>query len=313
MPCPECGQTMPAGYGRRCRVCDWTQRAMRQIRTDQIAFDSDAMAERFGGFGRWLIRTAGPHAAALKLNRYHGFFVEIERIWGDIPDYVALLGRFGTEGLRRWKVPMRWMDEDGLIAIDATKRKASSERRRITAIRNRLPENSTPRAILEGYYTVLLARRAQGTLSLAGLRSALSPAASLLQAAYAAGEDRPSQKTLDVFLQRTPGLHAALVGLVGYLRDHHETALAMPPYHPGAQVRRRHEHARCRIKALMREDGTAHDYRQRWRAVALTYFHDLPMKASARVGDEDVSLDRGGLSVHIKGQSYWIPRPPAEA
>ena len=50
--------------------------------------------------------------------------------------------------------------------------------------------------------------------------------------------------------------------------------------------------------------ATAGDYQRRWRTVALTYFHDLPIRTSAKVGDEAVRPDRGGLSVEVNGQTY---------
>ena len=304
---------MPAGYGKRCERCDWTERALRRIHADRSAFDSSRMAERFADFGSWLIETAGPHAAALKLRRYRALFTTVEREWGDVPDYGTLLGRFGAEGLRRWRVPVRWMAARGLVTVDAEEREADSERRRITEALARLPRGSAAHAVLDGYYRTLLARSNQDDLSLHGLRLALSPAVRLLEASHAAGEGCPGQRTLDALLAHSPGQHAALTGFVRYLQSRHDADLAMPPPKPGTAAYRRREQARQRLMALMDEDGTAADYETRWRTAALAFFHDLPMRTGDRVAEKDVRPDRGGWCVDIKGQDHWIPLAPAHA
>ena len=302
---------MPAGYGTQCWECDWTARAKHRIQAEQDAFDTQRMAERYGDFGTWLIRTAGPHAAALRVHRYRSLFADIEREWGDIPDYGMLLGHFGVEGLRRRRVPVRWMAETGLVVLDRDQHRDDSERRRITATFARLPKDSTARRLLDGYHRMLLARNAHGRLSLSGVRLALAPAARLLEVAHAAGEDHPSQRTLDNLLGRSPGQHAALTGLIVYLRTQCDIKLTMPPYQSGTQARQRHERARLRMQALMDEDGAAGDFAKRWRTASLTFFHDVPERTAAQVEDEDVRPDRDGLAVSLNGQDYWIPRPPA--
>ena len=59
--------------------------------------------------------------------------------------------------------------------------------------------------------------------------------------------------------------------------------------------------------ALMQEDQNDGKMKPRWLGVALTYFHDLPIKTAEKVGDEDVMADESGMTVRVGGNSYWIP------
>ena len=133
IPCPKCYQPMPAGCGRRCRACYWTEKTKRRIETDSGAFSSPALTGHFQAFGEWLIQTVGGQKGALHIHKYLEFFLEIERKWNDIPDYESLLGHFSAGRLRRFQLPMRWMEETGLVRPDANAREADSDQRRIEA------------------------------------------------------------------------------------------------------------------------------------------------------------------------------------
>ncbi|WP_311945334.1 hypothetical protein [Halomonas piscis] len=55
--------------------------------------------------------TVGPQKAALKINHYLTFFLDLETTWQQVPNYPQLLHHFGAEGLRRVRLPMRWLHE----------------------------------------------------------------------------------------------------------------------------------------------------------------------------------------------------------
>ena len=181
--------------------------------------------------------------------------------------------------------PMRWLEESGLVSVDAALREADSDRQRIEAVLDRFPEGSSPRAILEGYHEHLMQRTEAGRTSLRSIRLSLSPAASLLAFADDMKRMPPDQRALDGFLSRAPW----------------------------PSRRRRRRKLEAEMLALMREGGkdgkTERDLRKRWLSAALAYFHDLPVKAGRNVGDEDVTADEGGMTVRIGGSSYWIPHP----
>ena len=303
---------MPAGYGRRCRECEGRERARRQIGELTAALKPPRIAARFASFGEWLVEQVDPEKAARNAPPSAAFFNEIGETWDDVPDYGALVAHFGAEGLRRQRRVMRWLADQGLIAIDPRAREDDSERRRIAATTKRLPAGSKVANILNEYHAALDERVEAGTLSLRSMRLALALAATLLEAAHAAGNDLPTQETLDRLMRRVPGQRAALTGFVRWLRDTQGIAIALPPKSK-ATPRKRRQAARAEMLSLLREEANGNELAERWRTAALVYFHDVTPKLARGVKEADVETDRDGLRITINGDGYWIPNAPALA
>ena len=308
IPCPKCRQLMPAGRGKECETCYWTALAEARVRKDSSAFSSPALAAHFQAFGTWLIQRVGAHKAALTIHGYLTFFQEIERQWQGIPDYEKLLRHFSAGGLRRCLLPMRWMQESGLVTPDAALREADSDRRRIQASLDRLPQESPERIILNGYHDRLMQRVKTGATSLRSVRLAIAPAASLLIFADVMGRMPPDRTALDGFLRQAPGQRAALSGFVRYLREEHGAGITLPKNDPDRTCRKRRKSLETELLELMRESRTDPESKQRWLCVALAYFHDLPLKTGRNVRGEDVTTDEKGMTLRIGGGDYWIPR-----
>ena len=312
-PCETCGRATPAGYGRQCRQCEATARAGRHIETVAASLTPAAIAERFAAFGAWLIKTAGPEKAARDATRHARFFAEIGETWGDVPVYATLIAHFAAEGLRRQRRPMRWMAEQRLVSVDAAARKDDSERRRIAATMEKLPEGSHAHTVMSDYYAALNERVRSGELTRRSMRLGLTPAVALLESALGRGRELPDQDTLDALLREAPGQRSALTGFVGWLRDTHDVPLALPSKRARAALGQRRTKARREVLALLREGASTEDFAERWRVAALAYFHDVTLKTAQDVPIDDVREEDDGLRIKIKDDGYWIPLPPFEA
>ena len=242
------------------------------------------MSDRFEGFGRWLARTRGNHKAAGSIHQYLAFFLEVERGWGDIPDYPTLLAHFGANGLRRALLPIRWMEQNGAVTVDAAAREASSDRRRIAQTLDRFAQGTPAGTLLAGYHDAMMSRHERGEITLRSCRLALSPAASLLEAARERGCMPPDQKALNALLRRAPGQRAALSGFVNHLKNDHGVEIALPTGDALASRRNRRRLLEREVLAIMREGGSGEAFERRWICAALAYFHDLPRRAGTGPG-----------------------------
>lgn len=308
VPCPACGNSMPAGYGKRCPKCYWSELLDKRIRMDCAALSSPAMGNHFRAFGQWLMGKVGEHKAALTIHRYLPFFMEIERIWKTVPDYGALLKHFGARDLRKALLPMRWMLDSGLIVQDDKAREEDSERRRIATAMEKLPKVSLGRIILEGYYNALMENRDAGGTSLRSVRLALSPAASLLRKADEVGRMPPDQKMLDAYLETTPGQRAALSGFMRYLRDAYNVLIVLPKIDNEKLNRNRRRRLEAELIAFARNGGDKDDFLQQWIEVTLEYFYGLPRRVGRTVRKDQIASDgNGGLTVTLDECHYWIP------
>ena len=309
IPCPACGEQMPAGCGKHCWDCYWRHLVERRIAFSSAGLASPTLAQRFTDFGTWLVKEIGAHKAAMKISRNLDFFQEIENKWDDIPQYTGLLQHFGAAGLRRYPSAMRWMEAAGVVVVDAEAREADSERRRIDAIIESVRSSSEAADILSGYHATLRTRTTSRKGSLRSVRLALSPAGKLLERAARERTLPPDQRVLDAILREAPGQHAALSGFVTYLRREHGAELALPRRSTLQRQRARRAKLLPDLLAMMHEADRTETVDRRWVRIALQYFHDITAKAGRNAADHDITADADGITVTVKRKCYWIPWP----
>ncbi len=307
-PCPKCSQSMPAGRKKQCESCYWKELLKKRIAMDQAGFSAPTMALHFFNFGEWLGGKVGVHKAAITLHRYLPFFLDIEKQWQAIPEYADLLRHFGTPGLRKVLLPMKWMQEADLVMPDALAKSENSDQRRVTATLENFKAGTAQRAILDGYHDQLLTRQKDGKTSWRSMRLAITPAAALLMQASAKGVCPPDQKMLDSYLSKTPGQRAAVSGFVGYLRDSHKMDFTLTP---GNDKAKRAKKKRLENELLRRlaENDQSKAGRLKVLAVAMDYFHGVAQKeiTGATLESAVTAANNVGSTFTIHGVDYWLP------
>lgn len=311
--CQKCQDLMPAGQGRQCRRCYWRSLLEKRIQMDGLAFSSPEMVAHFVNFGNWLREETGERKAAIKIHRYLPFFMEIERQWRNIPDYLMLLTHFGARKLRSVLLPVRWMRATGLVVPDETAKVNDSNRRHISATLLRFTQGTQEQSLLENYHKILMEGLQVGKITLHSVRMALSSAASLL--CYASEIERmpPDQCVLNTYLIKSPGQRASVSGFVRYLCKELGIEIALPEHDPERTQRQRRKKQEIELIALMREGCDNDEYIRRWLAVALAYFHGLP-KGVVKSNWKNFlhHSDNGeGWVFRWNEQDYWLPMYPA--
>ena len=308
IPCPECSQPMPAGRKKQCESCYWKELLKKRIAVDCAGFSVPAMALHFFNFGEWLGGHGDSHKAAITLHRYLPFFLKIEKQWHSIPAYTILLKHFGTPELRKVLLPMKWMQEAGLLVPDAVAKAEDSDQRRVAATLERFDVGTTQRAILDGYHDQLLAGQKEGKTTLRSIRLAMTPAAALLLHAMAKKVCPPDQKLLDAYLGKTPGQRAAVSGFVVYLRDSHKVNITLTPANDKAKKAKK-KLLEKELLWLMTKDDQSKVGRLKLLAVAMAYFHGSAQKdITGDILESAVAETDGfGLVVTVAKAKYWLP------
>ena len=305
--CLSCSLPMPAGRGKQCEACYWSELLIRRLDIAVTAFAVPAMAAHFTSFGNWLSHQVGNNKAAITLQRYLPFFLDIEKQWKAIPEFLLLLKQFGTLRLRRALLPMRWMEETGIVVPDAAEKNKDSNLRRIDNTLNKLGKVSKERTILNGYYKSLMVDLTNGQTTICSIRLALSPAATLLLKGKEMSCIPPDQSVLNAFLEAIPGQRAAISGFVRYLRDKHAIEIGLPKADTVRALQNRRKKLETEMLLLMRDGDGGEAAMRKWISVALAYFHGLPRKAGRMLGDENIREEESGLVVMFKGKTYWVP------
>lgn len=309
--CPECGLDMPAGSGKRCDSCKAKASLERRLKFAQAAFRVPEMASAYVEFGKWLGQEIGAPKAVLTGKKYLPFFLEIEQVWRDIPGYESLLHHFGAEGLRRYRLPMRWLCRARGICADEKLREQDSEERRIALQLAHFPVNTLASRTVLAYHEKLAGKVERGKTSLRSVRLALTPAIALLAVADPTGKVLPGHAHLKTYLRRSPGQWAALNGFVKYLNDTRNVRLSLPPPVQTSKVRQKLK-AAARIQAYLRDHAGQPVDDLAWISVALPYFHNLTAGAGRRLSRSAVEAVEDGYQVQYEGQVYWIPRWPPD-
>lgn len=306
--CATCGQLMPSGRGSRCETCYWNVSAAKKISMNMHSFFSPKMAASFEAFGSWLIRECGAKNASLSLHRYLTFFVDVERVWGDFPNYEILVNHFKAEGLRRVRRPMRWLSEIKRVNVNCDVRENTSDEDRIAkALLVFSPDVIGAKAII-GYEKKLRVRLHEGKTSVKSIRLALTPTLHLLRAADKTGKLLPDQQTLDRYLLATPGQKAAVTGFINYLNLHFSLNLKLVVDQEATKkLRRKKLESRLSRFALM-HDLTVENF-QEWAQIALEYFHEVRIskKTIGRLQASIKKVESDGIEVEVDNSHYYLP------
>lgn len=306
--CPDCGELMPAGRRNRCESCYWHAVHNKRVQLDQAALATSRCAELFAEFGAWLQGRVGGQRAALRIHRYLPFFIDIDQRWGEIPTYTALLAHCGAEGLRRFRLPMKWLAESHRMKVNTIEREADSEYRRISALLALMPAGTVGASALAAYQDRQQTKVEAGTLTIRSMRLALRPAASLLLAADASGHALPDQVSVDHFLRKAPGQLTALGGFIRFLNRHYALDLLAAADEQAAAARRR-KNLEVKLIALAQSGDRSGCFLRKWVSIGLAYFHGLPSKLTRWIPSDAITIDADGYRVSINGQEYWLPRP----
>ncbi|MDT9635721.1 hypothetical protein F6S08_31540 [Pseudomonas sp. JV449] len=304
--CVTCRVSTPAGRGEECEQCYWERTFHKRLAINVAGLSVQSMAQRFQRFGSWALLELGPKAGALKINTYYKFFKELENVWQDVPPYVELLRHFSAEGLRRARVPMRWLSElDGLMMC-ALARETDSEQRRVQGIMEQ-PRELWPEQLIVGYYRMLQSRLAAGDISLRSTRLALRSASDLLGHSRLKAGAMVDQKALDSYWRKSPGAVASVTGFIGYLNRVYSAGLNSRPDANWARQQKLAKRERELVELLPQRDETS-DFESRWIAKALAYFHGIGrISRKALVYVPATYQGTAGFNIECPQGVLWVP------
>ncbi len=302
---------MPAGQGKRCQECYWKESFDKRLRIAVMGFSTLQIARHFSEFAEWLKIRVGVNKAAITLHKYLAFFMEIEKIWREVPSFNDLLAHFGTAKLRQQLLPTRWLEEVVFRFSDPKAKEEDSDKRRIKSTLGKLPRNSIGQMVLQNYYHFMLQRLACGNTTLRSIRLALTPAIRVLEVANERGIPLPDQAALEAYLAKSPGQRAAVSGFVCYLRDVIKITLDLPKQDQKKANTNQKKRLEVEILLMMQKPESGKRFEKRWISIALAYFHNLPRMVGKNAKPENIlRKDSSGITLVFSGNEYWIASVP---
>lgn len=310
VPCATCSQPMPVGFGKRCEACYWRDRSQRNARQLVELISRAPVRDAFLAFAEWLTEeNQGLQRRARRLREHANFFVALDQLEDEPWTGEFLLKHFGAAALRRYELPVRWLERRHGIQLSAEEKLRQADLRRVREAVSQLPPNTVARTAVEDFAGELIKRHSAGELSARSARLALRPAIALLNVEDPSGSRLPGQATLDRYLGQVPGQRAAVSTFLGFLKVSRGLHLRLPPIRSASSPAARKALER-QIAEFVLESGQSGEVNKRWIPLALRYFHYLSGAESKAVMSAATPVHgAGGLELHFEGRVYWVPDP----
>lgn len=305
--CYQCGFNMPAGYGKRCEECYWTNLLEKRIRLNIAGINSFEINKLFTQFAEWLLHRSGSNKAAITLNRYALFFFDIDKRFGKTPSYEDLINHFGPDGLRRIGLPIKFLIDSNFIIVDKRIKQEHSEQRRITSLLSKIKHTYETYQVIQSYYTHLSNKVSEGTSSTKSLRLALQPAVSLLLVTEKNNQKTPTQKILNKYLSNFPGQKCAITGFINFLKHEYQVSLLITQIDPKKAFREKRKKLERELLNLLRKNSLDKTNELKWIKYSIAFFHGI------MIDIKSVSLNcklvNDGYVVCKNSRCYWVPKP----
>jgi hypothetical protein len=259
----------------------------------------------------WLSNRRGVNRAAILLNKYLAFFMDMENRWSAIPKYEVLISHYGAESLRSNLQAIRWMQASGLIEIDQRVKQDDSYKRRTIALLKKIPTGSPGQLLLDGYYEHLLEKNMTGAMTWRSICSAITPALRVILMSEAKGLKCPDQSVINEYLTQVPGQRNSVSRFVSFLVMVFKCALSMPRVQKTlTRTIRVHHMERDLFALLQRHQAMKSISITRWTSLCLAYFHGLPPNITRNIPRDNITINSDGIVVTWQAQEYWLPSLP---
>ncbi|WP_235661416.1 hypothetical protein [Pseudomonas coronafaciens] len=306
--CLTCNKSMPAGRGKECEDCTWEKTFTRRALIQSEGYEHASVRAHFTEFCMWLNAHMGAHKAALKLKQYLPFFVFLDTSPTELPSYASLLEHFYADGLRRMQTPMLWLRERYGIQPDEALREEHSDKRRIEALIDSVPDSLGASALL-GYRAYLMVKQRNGSTTIRSVRLSIRAAKSILASASETFDALPTQQTVTEYLTQTPGQKATSQGFIAYLNRTYDLSLNTN-FSARAQLKARNKKLEAAMREMFMSKGEGDAFERRWIKTALMLLHDLPNVNKKALSFSPFSAQgEDGYKVVLGEKNYWVPRP----
>lgn len=300
--CPDCKILIPAGLLNNCRNCYWNNLLKKRVALNSEQLENLLLRQEFINFSEWLSTNLSSQKAAIRISKYANFFQSLELVGQQIPLYPKLLEIFGADYLRRNKKILHWLSIDRGLLINEQLKKDTIEEHRIQRMLSKIPDESVSYVVVFEYEKFLRIRLKSGKICIRTLRCSLSPAIALMNLS---GHKFPTNKTVNKYIEKTPGQTASLTGFVSFLSQTYMLKIRLPP--PTRTQQNRKRILEKMLITLFRKNLSSSEELLRSK-VALEFFHDIKVsiKSLREILKNAVHCDEGTTIIY-KNKEYFLP------
>lgn len=312
-PCHICRELMVGGRENKCESCYWQELLAKRIQMNCEIFYSFTYAQLFEQFSEWLGQEVGAHKAAITINKYVDFFVELSKLCEGLTDYKKMVFHFSPLVLRRNMLPMRFLENSKRVTVSEEIKNEAAEQYRIEKIISRITVGHYCRDIVDLYHKKLLGRYKAGKIKkLSSVRLALHPAVALLMCSIENRKKILTQEDLDLYLKKVPGQRNALSGFVGFLKNECSVELELPEKRKCSAYQNRKRLERELMVLLGSKQSKTLDLKK-LIILLLKYFHSFSeSEAKKVVSSVMIVKNEQHVVMQVEGKKYHVPQVISE-
>lgn len=308
--CQVCQAYVAPGRNGRCEACHWQQRCKHKGEQLTEMFHLEPVRQAFNSYMSWALGHTDAERLCSALVRHVEFFTVLDQHPNAVWDAAFVLRVFGTGKLRKYELPMRWLQDRYSLVLASEDKHANAQAQTSKKIVQSFPASTVARTVLDKFFDELQARVGNGKIKPRSMRIALRPAANLFLAASPDGTLMPDQTALNKMLSCAPGQRAAVSTFLGFLKVRYSIKLTAHKC-----VTRQRVHTRTKLGTKLAEIASSPKRnaktRNLWDVTALRYFHHLnKIQAQDLLKKANRVTLLAGSELHAESQVFWLPHPP---
>lgn len=309
IPCECCHKPMPAGMGKRCNDCYWSQRLKHEAKVNSYLLSTTLMRQAYIDFTEWFMINKGSMTATLKHNNFIDFFVRCDELWGKIPSYESLVHEFKPNGLRVYLTVLRWLIKTKQVVVDLNVKNQIAEEERIINLLAKF-NGKSPCCISE-YHQYLEQKLLKGKTSLKSVRLALQPAIDICTHYGIEASNTPNQEQIEAYLLTKQGQYSALYGFVMFLNRVYGLDIVCTKPSKNAVLKANRKEIEQKMIALYNQPKPLSDKDESlWLQLGMAYFHsvNIDLKALGFLEKQAVIVEEElAVLIKFKDSQYVIP------
>ncbi len=306
IPCESCHKLMPAGMGKRCDSCYWSQRLEHEAKINTYLLTDGVMRQAYTAFTIWFETELDSKTAVLKHNNYIDFFVRCDELWGKIPNYESLLQEFKPNGLRVYLTALRWLIKTKQVVVDPDVKSQIAEEERIVNLLAKF-DGKAPHCISD-YHNYLEHKLLNGETSLKSVRLALQPAIDLCTQFRLEGSNTPIQEQIDGYLLIKRGQRNALYGFVMFLNRKCGSSLVCVKPSKDSVLKANRGEIERQMMALSNQPKPLSDKdKLTWLQLGMAYFHQVNIQLKILKTLTIHPCDEEMSKIIFNDKEYWLP------
>ncbi|WP_227687989.1 hypothetical protein [Psychrobacter immobilis] len=307
IPCESCHKLMPAGMGRRCNDCYWSQRLKHEAKVNSYLLSTILMRQAYIDFTEWFMINKGSMTATLKHNNYIDFFVRCDELWSKIPSYESLVNEFKPNGLREHLTVLRWLIKTKQVVVDTKIKEQIAEEERIINLLAKF-DGKAPRCIND-YHQYLEQKLLNGKTSLKSIRLALQPAIDLCTQYSIETSNTPNQEQIEGYLLVKHGQYSALYGFAMFLNREYGLGLVCMKPSKDAVLKAKKGEIERQLMLLYNQPQPLSDKDELlWLQLGMAYFHKINIQLKALKTLTIQPCNEEMSKIIFNDKEYWLPK-----